>query len=1017
MHERTTRTERLRPIPDAAASRSPAIQHVAGRIGNRGMGGLLSGEGHAIEPQARAALEASLGRSFAGVRIHRGADATRHAAALRARAYTIGDHISFGAGEYEPDSASGRSLLAHELTHVAQQAGAEPTLQLAPQDAPTAAPGEADADRAARVAFAEQLRAEARDASLRMKDVLRGSWYLKDEDVMRPIRAFAARSALPGMRLTPLDYLIVAMRSATYTVSSVGTLGVGQWRSVFDHAHDRLSASSWREFRTLMATRARVFTNEEAIEMVKFEVTKEDVERGLKVGAELGAATLTGGASIVATIVSWLVKLYELYKQAKALVDLVTTIGEFKADQAKSFLSPNALGDMLVKALFGELRGLPRLAVDEAAEKESAGTHEGRGIMGYLQRVLAGLNVLKRGYNRIADALNGVLGMVNIAAQPWLRTVAGVYAAIVEIAKAIEDPAAAIAELAKGIRDAVSNFFAKIKGKIADAAGAIKEKLDLLASPAQLLKVIIDKAVEWVLNYLVTHPPSALLETAFQVAQEFVEGGNLVAAIRKKVPKADEFIKKIADSEALQTIFAPLRPPLGAASRLVTALADKALGIVGDVEARAIGIVSSGEQLLRELVGAPQPATSTAAARTEGEAPEDFLGTVKQGIHTRLMTIGKEALKSGAVQLAKKAGQAIVAKAKAIFARFKFTAGGESHELWLERSGDVEEVMVATAAEPVEQRVARYRTALSSVQEPARSDAEAGIKAIEELTPELKKVAAADEAKKVASDQLRDLEAKIATNIAKVDAALGLAAGKAAIEYRLDSRGRPSTAAGWLADTTTARDDSSVREQVMRPLRALAYESSHFSELANARKQSATDEQRETVDGAIEAAKNWNDWIHRLDGTHLIAHVLGGAGAAENIVPFDARQNKSWIKVSENDTRDRLKQADAKHTGERLYATVQAVYDDVAVAGLTGGAKVYKDAMDLMPDFIHYQVETFKDGKSQGFVIQPSKYPGGQIPAFLPSVRKADEQLAAAVLSGTRGEDLVKQFGLMSRYD
>ena len=51
-----------------------------------------------------------------------------HAAALNravsARAFTVGGDIFFGAGEYRPDSSSGRELLTHELAHVVQQRGA-----------------------------------------------------------------------------------------------------------------------------------------------------------------------------------------------------------------------------------------------------------------------------------------------------------------------------------------------------------------------------------------------------------------------------------------------------------------------------------------------------------------------------------------------------------------------------------------------------------------------------------------------------------------------------------------------------------------------------------------------------------------------------------------------------------------------------------------------------------------------------------------------------------------------------
>ena len=58
---------------------------------------------------------------FSSVRIHTGARAAAAADELSARAFTIGEHIVFGAGEYAPHTPAGMQLLAHELTHVAQQ--------------------------------------------------------------------------------------------------------------------------------------------------------------------------------------------------------------------------------------------------------------------------------------------------------------------------------------------------------------------------------------------------------------------------------------------------------------------------------------------------------------------------------------------------------------------------------------------------------------------------------------------------------------------------------------------------------------------------------------------------------------------------------------------------------------------------------------------------------------------------------------------------------------------------------
>uniref|UniRef100_UPI0022EAD86A eCIS core domain-containing protein n=1 Tax=Falsiroseomonas oryzae TaxID=2766473 RepID=UPI0022EAD86A len=49
-----------------------------------------------------------------------------------ARAFTLGRDIVFAPGRYAPETAAGRSLLAHELAHVVQQGGGAPALGLGP---------------------------------------------------------------------------------------------------------------------------------------------------------------------------------------------------------------------------------------------------------------------------------------------------------------------------------------------------------------------------------------------------------------------------------------------------------------------------------------------------------------------------------------------------------------------------------------------------------------------------------------------------------------------------------------------------------------------------------------------------------------------------------------------------------------------------------------------------------------------------------------------------------------------
>jgi hypothetical protein len=77
--------------------------------------------GRALDTGTRASLEPRLGVSLGGVRVHTDGSTADTARQLRARAFTIGSHIGFGAGEYAPETAGGRRLLAHELAHVVQQ--------------------------------------------------------------------------------------------------------------------------------------------------------------------------------------------------------------------------------------------------------------------------------------------------------------------------------------------------------------------------------------------------------------------------------------------------------------------------------------------------------------------------------------------------------------------------------------------------------------------------------------------------------------------------------------------------------------------------------------------------------------------------------------------------------------------------------------------------------------------------------------------------------------------------------
>ena len=80
--------------------------------------------GQALSPTLRAFMEPRFGADFSAVRLHAGAEAATLSRGLGARAFTAGAHIHFGAGQFQPETAAGRELIAHELAHTLQQGAA-----------------------------------------------------------------------------------------------------------------------------------------------------------------------------------------------------------------------------------------------------------------------------------------------------------------------------------------------------------------------------------------------------------------------------------------------------------------------------------------------------------------------------------------------------------------------------------------------------------------------------------------------------------------------------------------------------------------------------------------------------------------------------------------------------------------------------------------------------------------------------------------------------------------------------
>lgn len=125
------------PAPSPAAthsvdSPSPSIQRKpaegAQQTGMPLVNNVLSSPGRPLDPATRAFFEPRFGHDFSRVRVHTDDQAAESARSVKARAYTVGEHVVFGQKQFAPGSTEGQRLLAHELTHVIQQGRADSTI-------------------------------------------------------------------------------------------------------------------------------------------------------------------------------------------------------------------------------------------------------------------------------------------------------------------------------------------------------------------------------------------------------------------------------------------------------------------------------------------------------------------------------------------------------------------------------------------------------------------------------------------------------------------------------------------------------------------------------------------------------------------------------------------------------------------------------------------------------------------------------------------------------------------------
>ena len=121
---------------EGAVASTPAVDRV------------LATSGRPLDPGLRSQLEPRFGADFGAVRVHTGREADAAAGSVEADAFAVGSDIVFAEGKFAPDRTEGRQLIAHELTHVAQQArSGAAAIQRQPNPPVVPADADAEADR------------------------------------------------------------------------------------------------------------------------------------------------------------------------------------------------------------------------------------------------------------------------------------------------------------------------------------------------------------------------------------------------------------------------------------------------------------------------------------------------------------------------------------------------------------------------------------------------------------------------------------------------------------------------------------------------------------------------------------------------------------------------------------------------------------------------------------------------------------------------------------------------------
>jgi hypothetical protein len=194
---------------------------------------VLTSPGEPLERPTRDLMEQRFAHDFSQVRVHTDERAASSSLAVDAQAYTLGNHVVFGADRYRPQTPAGRSLLGHELAHVVQQSYG------GSQMAPASAEREADA-------AGDQI-ASGRPASIRESAGLGLQRREASEEELRKQREKAADMRFPMSTGQMADWARTSAAPSTAPAPSAKSPNAhppADRRTVLEKAKDDMGSAS-----------------------------------------------------------------------------------------------------------------------------------------------------------------------------------------------------------------------------------------------------------------------------------------------------------------------------------------------------------------------------------------------------------------------------------------------------------------------------------------------------------------------------------------------------------------------------------------------------------------------------------------------------------------------------------------------------------------------------------------------------------------------------------------------------